>query len=191
VAPLTMPIQEPEGLHQGPAEADASLLEKARRCPRALSAVYQLYAPRITGYVVRRIGHEHDAEDIVANVFVSMVRHLPKYRMTHVPFSAWLYRIATNEINWFLRKRRLRRIFVPMVDVPEARTELSDNAEHVRRCLQKIPVKFQSVLALHYLEQLSVEEVSSVLQIAPGTVKSRLSRGRDLLRKTMARASIR
>ena len=105
---------ETVGLQADDEEAEEQLIERARQSSQALGKLYRIYEPRISAYVVRRIGNVQESEDIVANVFLAMVRHLPKYRPTKAPFGAWLYRIATNEINWFLRKRRLRGLFVPI-----------------------------------------------------------------------------
>lgn len=168
------------------AESEDQLIEQAKQSPQALGRLYHLHEPRISAYVVRRVGNVHEAEDIVANVFMAMVKQLPKYRSGKTPFIAWLYRIATNEINWFFRKRRVRGLFAPIEDVADSRRDASDDGEEVRQALLKLPIKFQSVLSLHYLEQLSVAEIAGVLNIAEGTVKSRLSRGRSLLKNRLS-----
>ena len=179
-------IAETNGAAAGDHEADAALIEQAKCDPAALGELYRLYQPRIAAYVCRRIGHIQEAEDVVSRVFLAMVRGLPRYRCTGAPFGAWLYRIATNEVNRCVRKGRLRGFFAPIVDAPDSRAELSDDAEAVREALLKIPLIFQSVLTLYYLEQLSVAEVARVLGIAEGTVKSRLARGRSLLKQAFA-----
>src|SRR5262245_23436981 len=130
---------------------------------------------------MRRVGDKHEAEDIVADVFLAMVRQLPSYRCTETPFSAWLYRIATNRINYWVRKRRIRTLFGSPPDVVDSRAPADDEGEQVRVALCRLPLKFQSVLSLYYLEQLPVDEIAQVLQCPTGTVKSRLARGRDLL----------
>src|SRR5687768_8459827 len=87
-------------------EEEAALIERAKTDQEALAAIYRRYEPRIAAYVVRRIGRTHEAEDLVANVFLAMVRGLASYRTGETPFVAWLYRIASNEINRSIRKRR-------------------------------------------------------------------------------------
>lgn len=168
------------------ADSEDNLVELATKSSQALGRLYRLHEPRISAYVIRRVGNVHEAEDIVANIFMAMVKHLPKYRSTKAPFTAWLYRIATNEINWFFRKQRLLRMFAPIADIAESRRATSDDSEEVREALSKLPMRYQNVLSLHYLEQLSVVEIADVLGIATGTVKSRLSRGRALLKKVLA-----
>jgi RNA polymerase sigma-70 factor (ECF subfamily) len=67
--------------------------------------------------------------------------------------------------------------------------DLSDERSWVQRCLRAVAPRFQAVLALHYVEGLSVEEVARTLHCRPGTVKSRLARGRAALAREMARSA--
>ncbi len=67
--------------------------------------------------------------------------------------------------------------------------ELDDERARVQRCLRAIAPRFQSVLALHYVEGLSVDEVARTLRCRPGTVKSRLARGRAALAAELARGA--
>jgi len=166
---------------------EKALVEKAKANRGALAALYRKYLPVITAYVTRRVGATHEAEDLVANVFLAMVKNLPRYRHSDAPFAAWLYRIATNEINRSFRKRRIRKFFgLGETIVDESRS--AEPHEKLRIALAALPLNYQTALSLHYLEQLSVSEVALVIGVSPGTVKSRLARGRDLLRKKLARS---
>lgn len=170
------------------ATEESRLIEAAKREPEALAQLYRRYHPLIARHVLRRVGQPAVAEDIVADVFLAMVRYLPRYRMGRTPFRAWLYRIATNRINRWARWQRRRAWQQLKHDVPGKADDANDRhheAAHVRAALLTLPVHFQSVLALHYLEELSVATIAEVLDCAEGTVKSRLARGRELLRKTL------
>jgi RNA polymerase sigma-70 factor (ECF subfamily) len=162
-------------------EQEQGLIERAKTDSEALAVLYRRYQPRIAAYVMRRVGRTHEAENLVANVFLAMVRGLARYRCSESPFVAWLYRIATNEINRWIRKRRIRRFFGAAVDIVDERKP-KDDGEQLRRALAELPISFQTVLSLHYLEDISVSDIAQVIGARPGTVKSRLSRGRDLLR---------
>src|SRR5262245_28443856 len=161
---------------------DHELIERAKTSSDAVAALYRKYQPMITGYVFRRVKNRHDAEDIIANVFVSMVRGLPRYQTSEIPFAVWLYRIATNQINWWARKQRIRELVKLVFDRAGPEVPQRDDAEEIQDALGELPVRHQSVLSLYYLQELSVQEVATVLNVAVGTVKSRLARGRDLLR---------
>lgn len=176
--PLTL---EPALMPLAAAEDERELVERARTDREALASLYRQHQPRIAAYVLRRVGNTHEAEDIVANVFLAMVRGLAAYRPGDAPFVAWLYRIATNEINRSIRKRRTRRFFGLSVEIADATRPPGDH-EPLRRALAELPLHFQTALCLHYLEELSIDEISTVTGSPPGTIKSRLSRGRELLR---------
>jgi RNA polymerase sigma-70 factor (ECF subfamily) len=163
------------------ADDERELVARARTDREALAGLYRRHQPRISAYVLRRVGNTHEAEDIVASVFLAMVRGLAGYRPGGAPFVAWLYRIATNEINRSIRKRRIRRFFGLSVEIADTSREESDH-EPLRRALAELPLHFQTVLCLYYLEELSIVEVAAVTGSPPGTIKSRLSRGRELLR---------
>jgi RNA polymerase sigma-70 factor, ECF subfamily len=167
--------------------SEHDLIEEAKTNGEALAMLYRTYQPRITAYVLRRIGDKHEAEDIVANVFVAMVQHVSRYRPSNAPFSSWLYRIATNEINYSIRKRRIRSFFGSPPDTIIPQPQSKDDSELVRVALSKLPLRLQNVVSLYYLEQLSVSEIANVLQCPTGTVKSRLARGRELLQAELLR----
>lgn len=162
---------------------EATLVDAARHDPEALSKLYRQNHTRIFRYVLRRVGNRALAEDLVADVFVSMVRYLPRYRISAVPFHAWLFRLATNRVNRWARWQR-RRAFRELREAPCPRQDQQqqETADHVRTALLTLPMPFQTTVALHYLEDMSLVEISQVLDCSIGTVKSRLARGRDMLR---------
>lgn len=168
--------------------AEREVIELAKTNPDAMSFLYRIHYPAIYGYVHRRVANSHDANDVVAEVFISMVRSLAKYRWTGTPFRCWLLTMATNQINRRIRRSK-RTWFWQSLDESTASTNqepckaTEERSDAVKLALQKLPVDLQSVIALYYFEDLSVETISQVMNCRPGTVKSRLSRGRDLLRK--------
>lgn len=89
-------------------DGERTLVEEAKRSPEAMGRLFRLHYASIAGYVQRRVGNAHDAEDIIADAFLQMVRNLGKYEQRGIPFRIWLYRIANNEINrWARRKQRM------------------------------------------------------------------------------------
>lgn len=172
------------------------LIGEAQQDPAAMTKLYRLHCAAIHGYVLRRIGNSHDADDLTADVFLSMVRALPRYRWRGAPFRAWLYRLATNEVNrWAKRRRRLA-----MRQVDEATFDsvaIADEAvsgtdpEFIQAALLALPPRLQSVLSLFYLEDMPIADIAQVLGCREGTVKSRLSRGRESLRKLLERRKVR
>jgi RNA polymerase sigma-70 factor (ECF subfamily) len=168
--------------------ADGDLVDRARSDREAFAQLYRRHYDAIAGYVYRRVGDAHVTEDLVADVFLAMVRWLPRYRRRGVPFRAWLYRIATNAVNRWARTQR-KRAMQSLSSEPAlpATTKVAEgngavDLEQARRVMLSLSPKHQTVLSLHYLEGLPVEEVATVLGCRTGTVKSRLSRAREALR---------
>jgi RNA polymerase sigma-70 factor, ECF subfamily len=164
---------------------DEELAVLAKTNALALASLYRRHVSRIAQYVARRVSPGHEAEDITAQVFLAMVRGLPKWSPTRAPFIAWLYRLAINAIISWTRRQRFRR-WVGLGSDPTAREgKPMDDAEELHVALRQTPEPYQRTLILHYIEQLPVTTVAQVLGIAEGTVKSRLTRGRTLLKQIL------
>lgn len=164
--------------------SDELLAEMARSSEQALSILYRRHVDRMARYVARHIRSRHDSEDVTSQVFLAMVRGLPKWKRNQVPFIAWLYRLATNAIYSWMRRQRFRK-WIGLSNDPSTAIEPLDEIEEVVFALQQIPEPYQQTLTLYYLEQLSITTVAQVLGIAEGTVKSRLTRGRSLLKELL------
>ncbi len=174
---------------------ERELIDAAKTDSQALAVLYRKHYAGIFGYVQRRIGNDHDTNDIVSEIFMSMVRSLAQFRWTGAPFRCWLLRLATTQINRWVRRRRFSMFWqsiderqIPFTDAHEP---IDERLELVRQSMLALPCRFQSVLSLHYFEELSIDEIASVLACRPGTIKSRLSRGRELLRKKIERLNTR
>ncbi len=161
------------------------LIEAAKREPDALSVLYRRHYPAIFRYISRRVSTSNDVDDIVSDVFLIMVRTLPRFRWTGAPFQAWLFRIATSQINRWVRKRRVMRFWAPFDDqiaVDPAKLNESELVQRLRKALLELPCRYQDSLALFYLEDMSIQSIAVILGVEQGTIKARLSRGRELLR---------
>ena len=173
------------------ASADKGLIERAKRDPKAFAVLYRQHYDAIAGHVFRRTGDTHATEDIVAEVFLAAMHAIGRFRYRGVPFRAWLFRIATNKVNqWARRERRRAVVAIDTESVAETvpatpKTNRVSDGEQARRALLTLSPKYQSVLALHYLEEMSVAEIATVIGCRVGTIKSRLSRGRDALRERL------
>jgi RNA polymerase sigma-70 factor (ECF subfamily) len=134
-----------------------------------------------------------EIEDLVSEVFLKVYRNLGRYRPDH-PFSTWLYRLALNHV--VDRRRRTRRE-PARAEMPEqvASSGASpgqellrdERAELLRDALGSIDARYRHALTLVYVEGLKVEEAARILEVPEGTVKTRLMRGREALRRLLAR----
>ena len=139
----------------------------------------------------------HDSgmvDDLAQEVFIKAYEALPSFRLDS-SFYTWIYRIAVNKSRDEMRRRKVRRFLSFQTLVDEANKELvakmsvppeeRDAKEIVSLGLQALPEKFRSAIILKDIEGLSYEEIAEVLQCELGTVKSRLSRARSMLRKVL------
>ena len=179
------------------------IIERAQRDPEAFGVLFERYYPAIFGYVHRRIGDWDAANDLTSEVFLKAFKGLWKYRWQGVPFSAWLYRIATNEVRMHFRRGTKPTLsldqmseecgFEPLdpasleAEKLEAERKLQEHEDFlmVREKILLLDIKYQDVIALRYFERKSVKEIAEILRKREGTVKSLLSRGiaklKDLL----------
>jgi RNA polymerase sigma-70 factor (ECF subfamily) len=177
--------------------AEAGLVQRARDDREAFAELYRGHYAAIGSYLLRRTGDAHATEDLLGDVFLAALRAMPRFELRGVPFRSWLLRIATHAANKWARaeRRRPRRLpeFDDVADGAPQHAEqhaATDERAWVQRCLLEIPPRFQAALALHYVEGLSIDEVAATLGCRPGTVKSRLSRGRAALEGVMTRSIV-
>ena len=141
------------------------------------------------------IFHDRDfIDDLAQEVFIKAYQALPHFRF-EASFYTWLYRIAVNKSRDELRKKKIRRFFsfqtldegiekelnVRLSVPPEDR----DTQELVALGLKSLPEKFRTAVVLKDIDGLSYEEIAEVMQCELGTVKSRISRARSMLRKAL------
>lgn len=147
-----------------------------------VAAAYRLHYGAVAAYVLRRTGSVDATEDIVAETFLVATR---KPRRCAEPAAArhWLLRVATLQTNAWVRRRRLAGGW-PVADLPAPDAARVGEA---LEALRDLAIHEQEVLSLKYLADLSIEDIARVLRCRRGTVKSRLSRARDALRRRLGR----
>lgn len=170
--------------------SEAVLVERARSDATAFDELYRRHYTAIGAYLYRRTGDVTATEDLLSDTFLRALKGLPRFRARGIEFRHWLYRIATNVSNrWSTTRRRRPTPSLDAADergaVPPDPVELRAERDAVRRSVARLPRRFRSVIALHHLAGLPIEEVAAVLRCRVGTVKSRLSRGRARLRRLL------
>lgn len=159
---------------------DLQLVAWAKEDRAAFGELYTRYVNRIYNYVYYRTGHHQDAEDLTSRVFFKALAHIDKYTDRGVPFSAWLYRIAHNQVaNW--HRDRSRRRVVPLDDfmfdsepqeAPETVTESSEEEAHLLELIRALPPERQQLLVLKFVERLSNAEIGAIMNRTEGAIKS-------------------
>lgn len=154
----------------------------------AFNELVNLYKNKLFTMLVRMIGSQEEAEDLLQETFVRVWEHRRDFDDRYC-FSTWVYTIAMNLGKNELRKRKKVR-FLSMFDRENNPIEVEDpSAEHsgglgvlIDRAVQKLPTRYREAFVLRDLQQLSYEEISEVLTVPVGTVKSRVNRARNLLK---------
>ena len=155
----------------------------------ALEDLVRAYQDRVARLVVSRVGDE-SCEDLCQAIFVKMVLALPRLKSV-ATFESWLFRIAHNVCNDHLRRLRWRRrLFVPMnykhqliaAVVPEAPR---GGTETVRAAIRQLVPEQRRLVELSIEEPRSYEELAALSQLSVTSVRSRLFRARERLRRLL------
>ena len=162
--------------------------------PPSWEEIVREHSTRVYRLAYRLTGNQHDAEDLTQEVFVRVFRSLSSY--TPGTFEGWLHRITTNLfLDQARRKQRIRFDGLPD-DVgdrlpgkepgPERAWEHNNLDYDVQHALDALPPDFRAAVVLCDIEGLSYEEIAATLDVKLGTVRSRIHRGRALLRAELA-----
>jgi RNA polymerase sigma-70 factor, ECF subfamily len=183
---------------------DHSLLEATRTGDE--DAFYELvrrYRNQITNYVYRILEDYDCAVDLAQETFVRVYNNVDRYQATY-SFSTYIYKIAHNLAISEIRKRKRHRL-IPLpfffsdkdgeeveIELPDQRLMQADDVmisdernRAVKKAIGSLPEKYRGALVLCHLEEKSYEEISEILDLPVGTVKSRINRARNLLKEKL------
>ncbi|MFQ6673892.1 MAG: RNA polymerase sigma factor [Fidelibacterota bacterium] len=155
------------------------------------------YRDKLMNFVYRFLGSREDAEDIVQDTFVKLYTHKHFYRNI-AKFSTWIYTIAANLAKTELRKRKRRKVSylsqigtedkdfdVPTRDTTDEYAERRFAKVRIQDAIQRLPIHFRTAVILRDIQELSYEEISKILDVPLGTVKSRINRARLQLQEDL------
>jgi RNA polymerase sigma-70 factor, ECF subfamily len=152
----------------------------------ALRTLYEETKRSIYNVVYRMTGNHHETEDIMHDVYIRAFDKRQTYKKEKASLHTWLYRLAVNyTLNMLKKKKR----WDDTVVVEEIKEVLSvpavdrDDAELALHVLDKLQPEFRTCLVLRELEDRSYDEIADILKVSPGTVRSRINRGRKQLQK--------
>lgn len=186
---------------------EKKLILKAQKDPRLFGEIFEKYFDQILNYAFRRVGDFDIARDISSEVFLKAYTNLWRFKWRNVPLSAWLYRIATNEMNQYYRRKAYTAktiidqgadVFLKYADPSsleaereEANRRLEEEKDfrRIRGILDKMDIKYQEVIALRFFEQQSIKEICLILGKKEGTIKSLIHRGLEIIRRNLLHKS--
>ena len=178
---------------------ERDLLDRAARGSRdAFGELVRRYEKKVFALSNRLCGNPEDGADAAQEAFISAWQGLPRFR-GEANFSTWLYRLTSNACMDILRRRQRRDAHAgPSLNDDEARFDAPDPApsphetaerrelrQEIRDALQELSPEHRQVLILREIHQLSYEEIGRALSLDAGTVKSRIHRARESLRKIL------
>ncbi|HEY4324509.1 MAG TPA: RNA polymerase sigma factor [Mucilaginibacter sp.] len=182
---------------------EAELIEQCRSNPAAFGQVFDYWYKPLFGYIMRRTADYDLSKDIAAETFLKAFLKISSFKWRGISLSAWLYRIATNELNQYYRSSKYKpQSLQQLLENPQIEKLLHQQADSEREMMEKelkayndynlirlnllkLDVKYQEVISLRYFEQKTNSEISVILDKNEGTVKSLLSRGLEKLRNML------
>ena len=178
---------------------EKEIIEEAKKNPEAFGLIFDEYYRPIFRYILRRTADIELAKDLTSETFFKALKNLGKFSWRRVPFSSWLYRIATNEANSAWRKKR-KFVKVSLDNLPEissrdnpeeeyaaAQEEIRNKEEFqlLHRKILKLNPVYQAVISLRFFEKKKIAEIGRILGKPEGTIKAQLHRALKELRELM------
>ena len=203
MADSTLTLSITAGAQSSLSDEDARLLRGLRAgIESAYEELLSRYQQPVYGIVYRLLGDQNDACDVVQEIFLKVFRSVHSFK-ERSSLRTWIYRIAVNEAHnhrrWFSRHRK-REVAIDREDGEYGAFEIApdpgpspfdfalDRETHlfIERALEEISPVFRTAVVLRDIEGLGYEEIAEILQISLGTVKSRILRGREALRRVLS-----
>ncbi|MEK7729237.1 MAG: sigma-70 family RNA polymerase sigma factor [candidate division KSB1 bacterium] len=173
--------------------SDEDLIERFQQGDAsAYDQIVRRYKDQLLNFVFRFLAISEEAEDVVQETFLRVYRN--RFAYTRVAkFSTWIYTIAGNLARTELRRRKRRRLISLSSDMgledrdfeisdevfnPETYVDSALQEELIQREISKLTPKFREVIILRDVQELSYEEISKIIRVPIGTVKSRVNRAR-------------
>ncbi|MBS1506721.1 MAG: sigma-70 family RNA polymerase sigma factor [Bacteroidetes bacterium] len=165
-------------------------INRARRDPAAFGVLYEKYFDRIFNFIYTQTDSEELTADLCSQTFLIALGNVNKFEFRGVPVSAWLYKIASNEVNKHYRKIKSRKVYsLEEVRIRElfGREEEDYSEEVLTKLLElmkDLPADMLEVLQLRFFEDKDFKEIAFILDITESGAKMRTYRALDRLRKS-------
>lgn len=173
-----------------PGDAD-KLVVRARTEAAALGQLYELYYERIFRFCVHRLFSKEVAEDVTSMVFLEVARQIRSFAgQTEADFENWLYAIAANQANAYIRKtsRRKRLLAEVAGAMSISGGDESSNLDWptLYQAIMQLKPEHQTIVVLRFFENMEYEQIGRILGAQEGTIRVTLHRILERLRKYLA-----
>jgi len=172
---------------------DQKLVLLAKKDRNAFGVIYNKYFERIYLFVYKRVQDEAIAGDVCQEAMLKAMFNIEKYENRGAPFSAWLYRIASNEVNLYFRrsKKRIRveiqekDVQTLMQEIKLEKIEMQDQQKMLINALNGLKPEQSEIIDLRFFMQYSFKEIANFYEISEANAKMRLYRILDRLKKAV------
>ncbi len=168
--------------------------------PEGYRALLDAYGRRLYGYFLRSTANHHDAEDMLGEVTLRVIRRINKYK-ERGRFEQWLFRIAANMVRDRIRRSRSAPSSVSIsagddspawADLPDARQhaagsrlEQAETARRIDRAMEKLDEKTKQMILLRYFGRMSFRELADIFECPMGTALARVHRGLEAMKNLL------
>ncbi len=161
--------------------SEQEIIEAAKKDLLHFKKLYNKYYEQIFRYVYQRMDDKDTAHDVTSQVFLKSMNNLNKFKYKGVPFSAWLFRIASNEVIQFYKDKKSERTVQIQTDYIQ---DIVANESELRREqlsivieeIAELPAKELELIELRYFEKRPFKEISQILNITESNAKVRIHR---------------
>ncbi|HUP47691.1 MAG TPA: sigma-70 family RNA polymerase sigma factor [Thermoanaerobaculia bacterium] len=165
--------------------SEEALVEAAKKDPARFDALYEAHFERIYAFVARRVRDRSAAEDLTAEVFRQALAAIGGFEWRGIPFSAWLYRIAANEVADHAMKSARERGTATAGEPSGDEIERVEQRATLFRLVDGLPADQRRVIVMRFAEERSIREIAAGLGRSEGAVKQLQWRALQTLRSRM------
>lgn len=171
-------------------QQEEEILKKAISSPAEFAPIYNKYYLQIFKFILQRVENEEWASEITSDVFAKALFNLKKYKFKGMPFSAWLYRVAYNEIASKFRKNKKNRT----VNIPDEKwglfeseeDDIEDNSLNLKKlksCLQQLKPHEIELIEMRFFEDRPFKEMGEILELTTENARVKTHRALKKLQK--------
>lgn len=163
-------------------DSEEKLIKAAQDNPRNFEPLYKRYFQRIANYIYHRVEDKETAFELTSQVFCKALENLPKYKPMGVPFSAWLFRIAGNEINQLYRKNKTMRVLsIDRDGLGELKNDMEENNQveidkQLYEALETLSEDDMELINMRFFEKRSFKEICEIMDMNESACKMKVYR---------------
>lgn len=170
-------------------------IQKSQKDRKFFSYLYEKYYEQIFVFIYKKIQDESVCGEVCSRIFLKAITHIDKYEDRGFPFSSWLYRIASNEVNQFFRSQK-KNIWVQVDEnsVASIASELEieedeKQLERILRAMEELPQEKSALIELRFFEDRSFKEIASIFAISEASAKMKVYRIIESIKKSLLKGT--